>query len=881
MAEGRGGAPGHLGDEVIAAQVHAMLFGAASEAAPLPTIGRYRVLRSLGEGGMGSVWLARDDQLDRDVAIKVLRTGLDGDRDLTMRMRDEAKSLARLAHPNVVVVHEVGEDDRGVFIAMEYVDGQTLAAWQAAPGRTAAEILATYCDVGRGLAAAHAMGVVHRDFKPANVLVGNDGRARVVDFGLARTAGRAKGSAVSGPLERLTQAGVVLGTPAYMAPEQLDGRVVDARSDQFSFALALFEALAGQPPFAGDDVASRRRAMTRPVTAWPPTMPRRVRAALGRALAVDPEARWPELSQLVDALARAPMRWWAIPAGVVTVGAAVWLGRVMGGDDPCDALPSRSPWTDERRAALATAVEGLAVPFGATTWSSTAAVLDEVTAAIAEADRAACVASRDEPERAAASESCLTVVTDEVAQLLDDLAQGDASMVAAAPHRTAVIPDARGCADPRRARLLGSIDADAHARLQPAREALTLARRTHAELVFGAGTDFARRSTEAIAAATEAAVAAERESARALAATARTLEARLLLRRGDTAAAESAAARAVEHATAIDDPPLRAGALVVLTYAIGSVGDRTAEAEALAEQASAVLAANGDPPVLRGVLENNLGLAVSRAGGDSRDDAFAHHRRAVEVFTATLGEHHPDTIASHVNLGAALARRDRTREALAELEPVVPTALAVWGEHHPSSARLFGVIGNARLRAGDQDLAEQWLRRALTSSEASTPGDVEVANAQYNLAIALRRRLPELAMETALPEALRPVAREAVVLLRAATAIRERLEGRETGNLVTVLLALGEAELAAGDHAASEHDLRRALALAELHGDSALTFARMRLVLAMAIGPRDAEEARVLARAARRTYAEAKREAAMASCDRVLALLRPVGAAAR
>jgi tetratricopeptide (TPR) repeat protein len=860
----RGALHDSLADDVIAAQVHAMLF----DAAPAPTkIGRFTIVRSLGAGAMGTVWLGRDDELDRDVAIKVLRAGHRDDPDLAARMLAEARGLAKLAHPNVVVVHEVGTTERGVFIAMEYVDGGTLAQWQAEPGRTVVELAEMYAQAGRGLAAAHSVGLVHRDFKPDNVLVGRDGRARVVDFGLARLVGAKETTGGDADDDfRRTRVGALVGTPAYMAPEQLDGREADARSDQFSFGLALFEAIAGRPAFGGDTIATRRAAMSREAIAWPPTITRAVRRAIERMLAIDPPARWPDMQSAIAALHVGSRRRWIVPVGVVAVGAAIFAGRSIGATDPCADAGQREGevWNEARRSAAASRWDG--VPFGAASWATTTAGLDAATARLVDAAKSACAAGRlrEDAELTAASTACLEVMTAEIDALARDLDAPTRETIAAAPHRATTLPDAGACADPRRAKLV-AVDAEAMA---PARAAIGRARAAHAELVFGRSTGFATRLDAALVDARSAAQSAEQAQGRIVAALARTLEARLLLRRGDTTSAEQAAAKAVEHATIVDDPVLRAAAMIQLVYAIGSVGDRGEEARTLAEQASALVAAAGDPPLLRAQLENNLGLVIARATDADPDASIAHHRAALDAFERALGAAHPDTLAARVNLGSALAKLERPDDALAELEPTVAPALEVWGEEHPSTARLFGVIGNAWMRKNELAVAETWLRRALASSIAVAPGDAEVANAQYNLAQVLRRQMG--AIDAAPTPAQATAGREAATLLRSALAIRERLEGRESANLIPYLVALGESELGAADYAAAESVLRRGLELCERSGAPALDFARVRLALGRALEQREPTEARVLLQSARAAFATAGRTTSVQTCERIL-----------
>ncbi|HWB82176.1 MAG TPA: serine/threonine-protein kinase [Nannocystaceae bacterium] len=272
----------------------------------LPVVGRYTLLRCIGKGGMGIVYAARDEELGREVAIKLLRAEIAREDD--QRLAEEARALARLAHPNVVCVFDVGVHDGQRFIAMEYVVGDNLRRWLGAP-RTLREVLQVFVAAGRGLHAAHTVGLVHRDFKPDNVLVGDDGRPRVLDFGLARppdAPGPSHPPSLSPGLDplgtALSSAGQVIGTPAYMSPEQYLGEAADARSDQFSFAVALYHAVYGERPFAGDDpqalALSIVRGRLRPIApryAVPPWLEQ----LLERALRVDPAQRFASMDALV------------------------------------------------------------------------------------------------------------------------------------------------------------------------------------------------------------------------------------------------------------------------------------------------------------------------------------------------------------------------------------------------------------------------------------------------------------------------------------------------------------------------------------------------------------------------------------------------------
>jgi predicted Ser/Thr protein kinase len=286
--------------------------------------GRYVVLDWLGAGGMGVVYSAYDPDLNRKVALKVLRN--DGPDRLPTRdlLLAEAQAMAQLAHPNVVTVFDVGSVDDRVFLAMELIEGQTLSSWLRARRRKHSEILAMFVAAGNGLAAAHAAGLIHRDFKPDNVLVGNDGRVRVTDFGLARAAPQEPDSAARGPSDPVAasapQTGLA-GTLAYMAPEQYLRRSADARADQFSFAVALYEALYGERPFGSPPVSGDPAAVTTPRRG---DVPAAVRQVLLRALRRDPDQRYPSITELLAALAPPPRRARSLAiAAIVVVTAAV------------------------------------------------------------------------------------------------------------------------------------------------------------------------------------------------------------------------------------------------------------------------------------------------------------------------------------------------------------------------------------------------------------------------------------------------------------------------------------------------------------------------------------------------------------------------------
>lgn len=293
--------------ERLRRSVSARLFH--EEQTPL-RVGRFEIVECIGRGGMGIVYSARDLELDRIVALKLVREALAASPD-DDQLRREAQALARLSHPNVITVFDVGVHEGQRFIAMEFVAGESLDRWLATP-RGASTILTVFRDIARGLEAAHRVGLVHRDFKAHNVLVGDDGRPRVLDFGLARgpEAATGAGSPPSLPDEAtatatcLSRYGELLGTPAYMSPEQHLGLGVDARSDQFSFGVALYDALFGHRPFDGDDLRSLSLAIVRGDLRFPvqPRLSPRLMAVLRRALAPRAEARFPSMQALIDEL---------------------------------------------------------------------------------------------------------------------------------------------------------------------------------------------------------------------------------------------------------------------------------------------------------------------------------------------------------------------------------------------------------------------------------------------------------------------------------------------------------------------------------------------------------------------------------------------------
>ncbi|MBK9035251.1 MAG: protein kinase [Myxococcales bacterium] len=439
----------------------------AAAMAPGGTVGRFVVLGALGAGGMGVVLCAFDPELDRKVAIKVLRHGGAGVEARVMLQR-EAQAMAKLAHPNAVTVYEVGRAGEHVFIAMELIDGSTLKAWLVDEERRWREIVAVFIAAGRGLQAAHDAGLVHRDFKPENVLIGKDGRPRVSDFGLAESGVRVDASPTADPGHSLSVDGAVIGTPKYMAPEQWLGGEVDARSDQFAFCVALWIALGGQAPFDGhtaDELRAaviagqRREGAARserqvPTWLWP---------LLDRGLAVEPAQRWPSVAALLDAITERMTlrrRAWVLGGAAAMVlsasGAVLVAGR--GGHDvsavcaPPDARLA-VVWGAARRASLATHLAAIDPTYGAARHAAAAAVFDRAAPAwrdmFVETCRANKVENRQSDTVLDARMKCLDrwlVGLDGAVRTLERA--GDAAALEGAIKATTTVAALDGCADP-------------------------------------------------------------------------------------------------------------------------------------------------------------------------------------------------------------------------------------------------------------------------------------------------------------------------------------------------------------------------------------------------------------------------------------------------
>jgi tetratricopeptide (TPR) repeat protein len=755
-------------------------------------IGRFVVLRRLGDGAMGVVYSAFDAELDRKVAIKVLRRRLHGDSHGPIRLLREAKSLAQLSHPNVVAIYEVGRFNDHVFIAMEFVDGQTARAWLQAAPRSWREVLGVYLQAGRGLAAAHRAGLVHRDFKPDNVLVGADGRVRVVDFGLARAKGGPDLAAdaadaavprVSGSFDvALTAAGTLVGTPAYMPLEQLDGEA-DARSDQFSFCVALYEALYSVRPFRGENLLELRQSLADGAPQAPPrdlAVPPRIHRLLVRGLATDRDRRHATMDDLLAALAEALERprklWLALAAATALLALALALVAVLalrGAAGPqCTGAPARlaGVWDAPRRAALERAILDSGLSYAPDTAARSAAALDAYTAAWVAMHVDACEAHQRGEQSAELLDrrmACLDDRRTEVRELVDVLsAGGDPAVERAAQAVSALSPLAR-CADA--AALLA----------QEAPEDPEAARAVRDRLARANAQEAAGLYTEGLAVLDAVDVDAQALGVPRLRAEALARRARLLERLGQYDAAESTYFAALAAAEAARDDTLRARVVAALVHIVGGRLRRFDEALHLAGQARAVLdRVGGEPQIaldlginagnlhyLRGALpdahaslQQALALGEQHFGADDArlvpalvalgnvllaqgqpDAALAHLRRGLALWEALLGPDHPRLVAPLLSVVAAASESDATLP-LAETSARRAVAIAerALGPDHLDTLSALRSLGQTLGLAGQYAAAEPFLRRTLAGHEQRLgPHHIDVVGDLQDLAVAV------------------------------------------------------------------------------------------------------------------------------------------------
>ncbi len=806
---------------------------------PGATAGRYTLLGELGRGGMGVVYSAYDPVLDRKIALKLLRAG--GGGESSARLLREARALARLSHPNVVAVHDAGVFEGRVFLAMEYVRGETLASWLRGAPRAAGEVCRVFLEAGRGLAAAHAAGLVHRDFKPQNVLLGGAGGAKVTDFGLVRRAlGPAEAAPASAPGrvdvdDTLTREGTLMGTPRYMSPEQRAGGEIDARSDQYSFCVALYEALYGDLPFA----AGGSERPSRP-TPGPGAGPRAQRA-LRRGLSPDPAARFASMGELLAELAPAPRSWRLRAAAAVALGAvalaAAGAPRVARyrAERRCAEAPGAlaEVWGERARAEARAAFLASGRPLAEGAWAAAAQGLDRRVSAWSAIERASCerrARGEGDVPGGRARARCLEYVRQAVVAVAGVLRGGAGpAVVEYAPDAVMTVPDPSACEGEAAQAVWHRPDGAG-----PIDEASTLRR-----LAEGAAAVSMRRVDDTREIAGVLAREADASGDRALGA-----EAYLLLGRAESAAgrggdAERALARALWLAEASGRDVTLLRALGAATFVAGSRLGRHDEADRLAARGDAVLARLGraDAP-LEGEFDlmvgtfrldqgryaeaierfdrARAGLAADPGGvtllarvensacltfGKARQVAagLAACERAVALAERGYGPGHPRTAAARSSLGRQLYFARRHRDAIAELsaafaaqEALTPTA--------PSLANPLNYRADAFDALGDFELAKADRRRALAILERTQGGGEPHANGLFYLGRTLVQAGEHEAARAAFEQAL---------------ALYERHYGREHDECRLTVVELAGVAFARGKVAEARARLGPAVAALE------------------------------------------------------------------
>ena len=735
---------------------------------------------------MGEVYRAHDPELGRDVALKLLsRQAADAELGGNSRLLREAQALARLSHPNVVAVFEVGTTGGQVFLATELIEGETLSRWLRSKRRTWREVRDVFVQAGRGLAAAHAAGLVHRDFKPANVIVGSDARVRVLDFGLARamaplgsaeqhdpwdrpeppprrepgppgdepnTGGEFFGEAVheasgsrssSHPSERLlesplTSMDVLVGTPPYMAPEQLEKRACDARSDQFSFCVSLYFGLYGDRPFAGhhyDDL--KANVLAGRVRAAPAhsDVPRWLRRVVLRGLSVEPAQRWPSMVELLAALARDPMERWRrlalVSAGIAALGIGVlgwWQGRQALASRPCvDAgAPMARVWNRGQRAALEEAFRATGHPHAGEGFASAVGGIDRRAAAWSAMRTDACEATSIRGEQSAElldlRMECLEQRRIDLQAHVELLLHADRSLVQRvyeSPQPSAHLDESADTETLRGAERLPE-GAAARARFDGLRAQLGRAR----------ALQDAGRYRDVVPLADEIAAGAQALRHRTLEAQALWIRGRSLEYLGDYPPARAAFGESARAALSGRRDDLAATAWSALAWTVGVRENHLADAHEWARYAEAALerlpgraelraelwrvegvlyfrerrwgeakaAALRSLELFRRVGPDEVGTLLTDLGDIAGEqglfnEAYDYYRQAQEVQERRLGREHPLLVGLYNNLGIALSHLGRPLEAKAAYERSLSIAEGSLGPTHPTVGHTLNNVG--------------------------------------------------------------------------------------------------------------------------------------------------------------------------------------------
>jgi len=886
-------------------------------------IGRYVVIDRVGAGGMGVVYSAYDPQLGRKVALKLLHPQLGRDELGQRRLLREAQAMAQLRHPAVIAVHDAGVDEDRVFVAMEFVDGESMRDWLAASGgrRPWREVVALFQQAAEGLAAAHDAGLVHRDFKPDNVMIDGSGRARVMDFGLARAsvgehtpdsadavlrtsedsshpararvrarlqalgriAGRVSGDANTMPASslaparaghpELTRPGAIVGTPAYMAPEQLRGDAVDARADQFAFFVALYEALYARRPFAGDSVLQMMVAVLESRIEPPPreiVVPRWLHSMVVRGLAVKPADRHADMHAVATGLAVGTRR----PLRLLT--AAVGLAAIAGGiavvatrDTVCTGAPEAlgDAWNEARRGAVRDGLLAIDTPFAEPTSARAIEGLDIYAEQWVGMHEDACLATRVRGEQSEhvldLRMACLAGRRRALVALADVLTVADESAAERAVEAVAHLPGIAACADVQ-------LDAPELAGTTPEHDRIrTAIAEAEAERLAGhhaAGLERIASVEAEVVALGDLALAAEHEWTRG----------RLLDEAGRRSESADALRRAAHAARASRHDALAAAAETELVFVTGYRLHALDESRVWGQHARAAVDRIGGDALLLARLANHEGVVLHDAGHHGEalaklrgalgererllgpgnlDVAESHHNvglacrdqrdlecarthleQALAGRLALLGPDHPRVAESLSALAGVTLLEGETERAIATWSEALRIQRGAWGETHPQIANTLNNLGNAAFKHGDPVGAEAYFRGALAIWESTAgPEDTHVDRALHNLGVLL--------VENGAPD-------EARAMFERAAAGRERKLGPDHPDLGRTLVQLGLVTIAT-DRNSAVRVLRRATSILDAADVDPATQARARFGLALALADDPATRAEALRWAAK------------------------------
>lgn len=778
-------------------------------------LGRYVVIDRVGAGGMGVVYAAYDPELDRKVALKVLRstpTKPGARNDQRARLIREAQAMAKLSHPNVITVHDVGTFEEQVFIAMEFIEGGTLGDWLSQQRRSWREVQRVFRASGEGLEAAHEVGLVHRDFKPDNVLMGTDGRVLVTDFGLARPAAGHTGrfadlshaDSNQGLLHAsLTRTGALVGTPAYMAPEQLHGRSTSALTDQFSFCVALYEALYGERPFEGQALVELVHNVSegniRPAPRDSNT-PRWLRRAVLQGLQTEPKDRHPSMGALLVALRKDPWRAWrrwgtvTIPTAVLGIGLMAYQQVERAAETSCDQVAEMlaGVWDDSRAASIQQAFGETSRPYASDTFTTIKGALDDYADAwISEQSRACHDELRAEQPQAvlALRMNCLERRLGSLEAITDLLVAADADTVAAALDAVRSLPAIERCSD-------------LEALTERADVALDSTARDIAEEIDHMVVEASVRSAAAKYAQTTE--LAETIIERSQAAGYRRGEAeglyylgRAKLALGQRDDAEKAFHRAFSASLAAGHSEVMAQASVGLVWISGERGLPLDVAERWAAHGLAALQQMGGHPRIEAELYQAIAASRHKAGKyELGDEALNRGLDALNKLDTPEQQRRGGLLTAKASL---LLTRGLNDEALAVFEQAIEVIREGYGERHPNTATALDNLGTAMSAVGRNDEALQRQQGALAiRAEALGLSHVSVGGSHQNLSITLVR-IGEL-------EGAREHAEQAV-------AVMERVLGTQSLELASALSQLAYVERILKDHDGSVAHLERALAM--------------------------------------------------------------------